>query len=148
MGKKGVMMETVASSSPTTLSLTMPARAENIVYCRLALAGLARSHEIDPELLADMKLAVTEACSNSVRHAYRDGVGAVSVRIEFDDERIAIEVADDGQGFIPPSEPVGVAELREGGMGLALIRALSDELVVSAGRNGRGSLVSFNRRVC
>jgi serine/threonine-protein kinase RsbW len=140
-------MMSVASSPSTTLSFTMPAKPENIVFCRLALSGLARTREIDPEVLADMKLAVTEACSNSVRHAYGDGVGAVSVRIELDEEAIAIEVVDEGQGFVPPADHLGAVELREGGMGLALIRALSDELVVSAGRDGRGSRVSFRRRV-
>jgi len=126
--------------------LCIPAKPEYITLGRLALTGLSRVRGFPEDVLADLKLALTEACTNSVRHAYRDAVGAVSVRIEFDDERIAIEVADDGQGFTP-SEPVGEGESHEDGMGLALIRALSDDLVVSRGANGRGSLVSFHRHV-
>ena len=50
--------------------LTFPARAEYLLLARLTLSGLARELPLDDELLADLKLAVTEACGNAVRHAY------------------------------------------------------------------------------
>ncbi len=50
--------------------LTFPARAEYLLLARLTLSGLARKLPLDDELLADLKLAVTEACGNAVRHAY------------------------------------------------------------------------------
>jgi serine/threonine-protein kinase RsbW len=125
----------------------MPARAENIVFCRLALSGLARSHNVDQEVIDDMKLALTEACSNSVRHAYQDGGGEVSVRIELDDERIAIEVEDAGDGFTVAATPAVPPGVDRGGMGLALIRALSDELAISPGPDGHGSVVRFSKNI-
>ena len=57
------------------MRLTIPAKAEYITLGRLALTGLSRLHEFSEETLADLKLALTEACSNSVRHAYGDGEG-------------------------------------------------------------------------
>ena len=62
--------------------LTIPARAEYITLCRLALTGLARLRPISEELVADLKLALTEATSNSVRHAYgeREGIGRDRLR--------------------------------------------------------------------
>ena len=53
-----------------TVRLTIPAKAEYITLGRLALTGLSRLQPVREETLADLKLALTEACSNSVRHAY------------------------------------------------------------------------------
>jgi serine/threonine-protein kinase RsbW len=133
--------------TPAWVSFTVPARAESLVVCRLALAGLTRTRCIDPEVVADLKLALTEACTNSIRHAYRDGGGAVSVRIELTDDHLAVEVEDVGAGFVTPDPPAPRHDPRGTGMGLALIRALTDDLNVSRGPDGRGSLVRFRRGV-
>ncbi|MDQ4081912.1 MAG: ATP-binding protein [Actinomycetota bacterium] len=110
------------------VALSIPAKAEYVALCRLALTGLARLRKIGPERLADLKLALTEACSNSIRHAYAEGrEGVVDVRYELTAERIAIEVADTGQGFDTTARPGG-DPLDEGGLGLAIIRAVTDEL--------------------
>ena len=61
-----------------TVRLTIPAKPEYITLSRLALTGLSRVRPFSDETLADLKLALTEACSNSVRHAYADGDGATS----------------------------------------------------------------------
>ena len=52
------------------VTLDIPAKAEYVVLGRLALAGLLRSRGFSDDAVADLKLALTEACSNSVRHAY------------------------------------------------------------------------------
>ena len=62
-------------SGGRTVSLRIPAKAEYITLCRLALTGIGRLRELSDELLADLKLALTEAASNSVRHAYRENQG-------------------------------------------------------------------------
>jgi len=136
------------SESPTTsndraqVALVIPARAEYVVLCRLALAGLARARPLGEDVLSDLKLALTEACSNSIRHAYAEGrAGRVEIRYDLDAERIAVEVRDEGPGFEPPAKELPATELDEGGLGLAIIRALVDELDVSA--NGSGSRVRF-----
>ncbi|HEY7198172.1 MAG TPA: ATP-binding protein [Gaiellaceae bacterium] len=130
--------------SPGTVSLSIPAKAEYIVLCRLALTGLARTRALDPELLADLKLALTEACSNSVRHAYREGrSGTVEVNYELDGDRLSIEVIDEGDGFDPDQISKSDGELDEGGLGIAIIRALADELDIRS--NGSGSSLRFTK---
>jgi serine/threonine-protein kinase RsbW len=132
----------------STVSLVIPAKAEYLVFCRLVLVGLAQARNIDAETLADMKLAVTEACSNSIKHAYDGGDGQVSVRFTLEDEHIAIQVEDQGIGFEPPQAfRVYSPDAPEAGMGLAILEALTDELSFSAGAGGRGSLVTFRKRV-
>jgi serine/threonine-protein kinase RsbW len=124
-----------------TVSLVIPAKAEYIVLCRLALAGLARLRPVEPDVLADLKLALTEACSNSIRHAYGDSrIGTVEIRYEVGGDRVAVEILDEGPGFEPRNE-APTDEVDEGGLGLAIIRAVVDELDVSA--NGNGSRVRF-----
>ena len=90
------------------------------------------------------KLALTEACSNSVRHAYeqgRDGIVEVSYRLA--DDRIEVEVSDDGAGFDPVVLERAQQELDEGGLGIAIIRALTDELDIGPNPNGGGSRLRF-----
>ena len=126
--------------------LTIPAKAEYITLGRLALTGLSRLRPLGDELLADLKLALTEACSNSVRHAYPQGEGQVEIRYELHDDRLVIEVADDGEGF--HHEPVAEEdELVEGGLGIAIIRAVVDELELGTKREGRGSRLRFVKRL-
>lgn len=131
-----------------TVRLTIPAKAEYITLVRLALSGLSQSRPLPDETLGDLKLAVTEACSNSVRHAYRDGrAGSVEVVYELHPDRLVVEVSDDGDGFtVHEREPPGDRSLTEGGLGIAIIRELSDELELGPGSDGQGSrlrLVKF-----
>jgi serine/threonine-protein kinase RsbW len=125
--------------------LTIPARAEYITLCRLALTGLARLRPISEELVADLKLALTEATSNSVRHAYGDVGGCVEISYELYGDRLVIEVNDEGEGF-DPSEDGDLGDLdnlTEGGLGIAIIRSIADEFALSRGPEGRGSRLRF-----
>ena len=131
-----------------TVRLSFPARAEYVALARLALAGLADIVALPPELLADLKLALTEAVSNSVRHAYADGAGFVFVAYELSGTQLAVEVVDDGNGFDPerPPQLEGV-ELTEGGLGIAIIRTLADELEIQSQPGARGSRLRFVKRL-
>jgi serine/threonine-protein kinase RsbW len=125
--------------------LTIPARAEFVGLCRLALVGLARMRPMSDELVADLKLALTEAASNSVRHAYSQDDGSVEITYELRGSRLVIEVNDDGAGFDPAEDglPGDLESLSEGGLGIAIIRAIADEFSLSRGANGRGSCLRF-----
>jgi serine/threonine-protein kinase RsbW len=126
-----------------SIRLTIPAKAEYITLGRLALTGLARLREIPEETLGDLKLALTEACSNSVRHAYENGDGTVEISYELHADRLVVEVADQGQGFDPGQRGSSDDELAEGGLGIAIIRALADEFEIEGRTNGHGSRLRF-----
>src|SRR5438067_6827568 len=113
------------SEGRRVVRLTIPARAEYITLCRLALTGLARLRPISDELVADLKLALTEATSNSVRHAYGGQEGTVEIAYELSADRLVIEVNDDGEGFDHDGDgDLGDLEnLTEGGLGIAIIRS-------------------------
>jgi serine/threonine-protein kinase RsbW len=129
--------------SASVLRLKMPAKPEYLVLGRLVLTGLSRSHPIRLDALSDLKLALTEACSNSIRHAYEREGGGVEIQYELGEDFLAVEVLDEGPGF-EPSLPTGDPEaLDEGGLGLAIIRAVSDTTEIGRRADGRGSRLRF-----
>ena len=133
------------TAEPRIVRLTIPSKAEYITLVRLALSGLSQLRPLSEETLGDLKLAVTEACSNSVRHAYRDGrEGAVQVSYELHPDRLVVEVCDEGEGFnVGRGESLDDGLLSEGGLGIAIIRELADELEFGPGASGKGSRLRF-----
>jgi serine/threonine-protein kinase RsbW len=118
--------------APPEVLLKMPARPEGVAVVRQALAGMADALDFEPSVLADMKMAVTEACTNVVVHAYDENAGVLEVEMLADELGLTIVVRDHGAGIQPRptrSEPPAL------GLGLPLIAALSDsfELRGSAG---------------
>jgi serine/threonine-protein kinase RsbW len=127
-----------------SVRLTIPARPEYITLGRLALTALAGVRPVSDETLYDLKLALTEACTNSVRHAYENGrEGNVEIVYELQPDRLVIEVGDEGAGFEPGEFGNGHdEELEEGGLGIEIIRALADEVEFGPREEG-GSRLRF-----
>jgi serine/threonine-protein kinase RsbW len=123
--------------------LTFPAKAEYITLGRLALTGLASLRPLSEETLGDLKLALTEACTNCVRHAFSDRPGTVEITYELEADRLTVEVADDGVGFDYTNGGVDDDDLVEGGLGLAIIRVLADEFELGERVGRPGSRLRF-----
>ncbi len=131
------------------IRLRIPAKPEYITLCRLALTGIAQVREITDDAMAELKLALTEAVSNSVRHAYGPGGdGHVEVTYDLRPDELAIEVLDDGEGFDPEEGPSFEGEeLFEGGLGIAIIRSVADEFEIESAPGKRGSRLRFAKRL-
>ena len=114
------------------VKLDIPAKAEYVVLGRLALAGLLRARGYSEDAVADLKLALTEACSNSVRHAYDHDDGQVHLHFTVHRDRVTIEIRDAGGGFheddvdCPECQTMPELKLSDGGMGISIIRAVVD----------------------
>ena len=117
----------------------MPAAPANVAVIRQVLAGLADDLAIDAAQCADMKIAVTEACTNVVVHAYPGGQGPLETTMTVLAGSLVVSVRDRGTdfkptlGLAPKPETPGDAAL---GFGLSLIAALSDEFAIRAGASG------------
>lgn len=128
-------------------TLVIPAKPEYLLLARLALTGVARLAHADEEALADLRLAVTEAAANACRHAYEDGQGDVTIQLTLsDDHQLEVIVEDDGPGFASESVAEWRAEeLGEDGMGLAIIRAIADDVEIGPRQSGTGTRLRFTR---
>lgn len=105
------------------LELKLPARAENVAVVRHAFGGLAEALSVDEQTLADIKLAVTEACTNVVIHAYdADEDGPLEVDASIRDRRLKVVIRDRGRGIVPRPDSPGL------GLGLPLIATLAESL--------------------
>jgi len=131
------------SAGVARVRLTFPAKPEYITLGRLALTGLAGLRPLSEETLGDLKLALTEACTNCVRHAYAEQPGTVEITYELRADRLTVEVADDGLGFDYSNGDGIDDELVEGGLGLAIIRALADEFELGEREGRPGSRLRF-----
>jgi len=116
----------VTHSSPD-LELSLPARAENVAVVRHAIGGLGDVLDVEDQVLSDIKLAVTEACTNIVVHAYPDGGGPMGLRASVLDDHVAIVIHDRGRGIVPRADSPGL------GLGLPLIATLADSLELGTG---------------
>src|SRR6478672_3281772 len=113
------------------LSLTLPARAENVAVVRHAIGGLGEALDIDDQTLSDVKLAVTEACTNAVVHAYPDGEGPLEVAAYVSENRLMLVVRDEGRGIVPRTDSPGL------GLGLPLIATLAEALELGSDDSDR-----------
>jgi serine/threonine-protein kinase RsbW len=119
--RRGSRLRPVPLSSD--VRLTLPARPENVAVIRHMLGAFADALSLPPDLVEDMRLAVTEACTNVVRHAYQDGhPGPIDVVIRPNGDRLDLIVSDQGQGLGSSADVAGP------GLGLPLISALADSV--------------------
>ena len=129
----------VASSD---VRLSLPARPENIPVIRHVLGAFAEALELSQELIDDMRLAVTEASSNVVRHAYAgEAPGPIDVVVQPNGNGLDVIVSDRGHGMGPSPDVEGP------GLGLPLIAALADSLELEESPNrGHRVRMSFAAR--
>jgi serine/threonine-protein kinase RsbW len=124
--------------------LDVPARAEFIGVVRLVVSTLAAQLRVlDSERVEDLKLAVSEACTNAVEAQNTNGEEPrVLIRCMQDDDSFEVLIDDSGGGFDPSSLPThppvtDPARLHhERGLGIPLIRSLVDEVEFAATEKG------------
>jgi serine/threonine-protein kinase RsbW len=129
-------------ASPSPVRLSLPAHARNIAVVRRALEAVAEELALPRRVIEDMRLAVTEACTNVVRHAYNgdeaDAGNAMRVQMLPDEHGMQVVVEDRGRGLGPSPDARGP------GLGLPLIAALTSALEVSHGDDERGSRIAMS----
>jgi len=127
-------------TTSSDVRLTLPARPENVAVIRHVLGAFAEAMHLPAGMVEDMRLAVTEACTNVVRHAYHDGVpGPIDVVVRPKGDELELIVSDHGHGMGPSPDATGP------GLGLPLIAALAEKLEIQQCPS-RGSRLSMTFR--
>lgn len=126
------------------VQLQIPAHADHIDLVRICLTGIASKLGFLYEDVEDMKVAVSEACSNAVLHGGDTEEGIIEVTFHHDDQALIIQVHNEGPPFVfdgseLASTPLGgaaVPELQAGGLGIYLMEALMDKVEVVPANGG------------
>ena len=143
-------------------TLLLPREAQSVGKARRMLRDTADLVGMDPDIVFDLGVALTEACANVIEHSGpADGYGqrpadGYWVAAGISSERCWVDVIDNGVGFAPrrlvevrgqrirPAVPANTADMAESGRGLMLIEALCDRVDI---RNhpARGAMIHFER---
>ena len=120
------------------IEMRVPASAEYVSLIRLTLSGVFSRAGATYDDIEDAKIAVSEAVTNAVKHAYKENnnVGIINIYFEILEDKIKIVISDKGDSFDykskigPYDKDENIDFLREGGLGLFLIESLMDEVTV------------------
>ncbi|WP_255584837.1 anti-sigma B factor RsbW [Virgibacillus saliphilus] len=134
------------------IEMKIPAKAEYVGVIRLSISGIASRMGFSYEDIEDLKIAVSEAITNAVTHAYENAdEGEVTLGFGVYEDRLEVMVADYGGSFSlnevkqdigPYKNTESVENLREGGFGLFLIDALMDKVQIN---NNYGVIVLMTK---
>lgn len=126
------------------IEMKIPAKAEYVGVIRLSISGIASRMGFSYDAIEDLKVAISEAATNVVSHAYeKEEKGEVTLGFGVYDDRLEVMVSDQGESFnfeevkerIGPmrkmDEIAPVSQMREGGFGLFLINALMDKVEIN-----------------
>lgn len=123
-----------------TLKLQLPGKPQYVSTVRMVIASLANSAGFDVEAIEDMKVAVSEACTNVVCHGASEDE-LYEVTFELTDEQFCISVQDQGEGYdMNQYQEPNLDCPKEGGLGLFIIQTLMDE-VESTSEPGKGTKI-------
>jgi stage II sporulation protein AB (anti-sigma F factor) len=121
------------------LNETYEASPGSVAEGRTKLADFAAKVGATPSQVDAVRLAASEAMTNSVLHAYRGGPGLIHVNAAVASGKLRILISDDGCGLKPPADRPGL------GLGLALISTMSDDFaIVSRATGGTEVRVRFD----
>lgn len=120
--------------------MTLPREAHSVPVARRTVASALTSAGVTRECVGEVEVALSEACTNVFHHAGPGG--SYEVLINIGDQQMTMDVLDSGAGFGDlPAEPARMAETTdEGGRGIALMRALTDQAVFDSVTGGGGSV--------
>jgi anti-sigma regulatory factor (Ser/Thr protein kinase) len=126
----GWLAQTHEAGTSNRISVQFEAGPAAAAWARNALVAI--DPHVDSELMADVRLLVSELVTNSVRHSAMPATDTVGLDVVVDAETIHVQVCDSGTGFDPRPRLKG--QSKAGGWGLFLVERLADRWGVA--RNG------------
>lgn len=139
------------SDNAEVVELKVPCDAKYLLVVRLVAGGVGHRAGLTVEDIEDIKVALSEACTNVVHHAFDEGVDAakrvINVRLMVGDGELTMEVEDEGVGFDPKHIERAKDALLEGngGLGFGLMRELTDSIRIESAP-GSGTKVIMTKR--
>lgn len=125
-----------------TIKMEITANPEYVSIIRLTTSGIANKVGFCIDDIEDLKVAISEACTNAIKHSLDDRFTIIYSMIE---NGLTIEIIDNGKGYDRSvvSEP-DIDNLKESGMGLFIIESLMDEVIVES-QEGKGTSIKMTK---
>jgi len=114
--------------------LLVKSRTENLAAVREFVNSAVGEVSIPQDIAGDIVLAVDEACTNIIKHAYQYSPdGDIKIKLTYSDKKIVVEITDHGASFHPDAVPKPdlkkyFEEKRVGGLGMYLMKSLMDDI--------------------
>ena len=125
-----------------TIKMEIPANPDYVSILRLTTSGIANKLGFSMDDIEDMKVAVSEACSNAVKHSEDN---KVSINFNLLNNGIQIEIIDNGKGYdVDAIETPDLSNPKEGGLGLFIIQTLMDEVDIES-RGNQGTTIKMTK---
>lgn len=126
--------------------LKIPGQVDNLEIIRNFISGVAKKVGFGDDDANKIELAVDEACTNVIEHAYRDDDDKdIDIAIKLDYQKLTVVVTDRGRSFNfqqveMPNMNSYLAELRVGGLGIYLMKTLMDEVDYQSKPGGKNEV--------
>jgi len=134
------------SSSHGTVELKIPGRAEWVAVARLAVAAVASRLRFSVDEIEDIKLAIAEACTNSIQSAGGEDAGTIEIVCDALEDELRVSVRDHSPaGHLEAVKIGGLDEGRTEELGVFLIRALMDSVTYTSDPHTGTELVMAKR---
>jgi len=122
------------TSKTKSKELLIKSRTENLTTVREFVSSAVEEVNIPQDIAGDIVLAVDEACTNIIKHAYKFiPDGDITIKLKYSDKKITVEITDHGAPFSPDNVPTPdlkkyFEEKRVGGLGMYLMKSLMDDI--------------------
>jgi phosphoserine phosphatase RsbU/P len=143
-----LLQEPRGSSVRELLELRFPANPAEMRHVRATLRGILDAEDVAPELRDRLVLAVDEACTNIMRHAYTAHCdpGTITLRITRERDMLGFELRDEAPAVDPARiKPRDLSECRAGGLGVAFIDKLMDTWRIEPLPGGKGNVLIMRK---
>jgi serine/threonine-protein kinase RsbW len=130
----------------TIARLQITAHLDELLQVRQFVEETAVSFTNDPQVISDIVLAVDEAVTNIIRHGYQLQVGTIEITISYQSNRLEIRLRDEAPAFDPtqmdpPDQNIPLSQRKPGGLGVFMMRQLTDDLQYQPLADGRNELL-------
>ena len=131
-------------------TLRITSEIDNLAKARRFVEETAASFTDDTEVIGDLVLAVDEALTNVIVHGYQDAAGMIEIEVTQDQDALVIRLRDRAPGFDPTGVPTPdinapLSRRIPGGLGVHMMRRLTDELHYQATPEGKNELTLVKR---
>ncbi|HZP68022.1 MAG TPA: ATP-binding protein, partial [Rudaea sp.] len=144
-----LVQEPQGKATQHVLDIEFPAQPCEMRAVRAALRTALDREDVAPELRDKLVLAVDEACTNVMRHAYCGPCDRrIALHLSRERDMLVFEIGDDAPAVDPERvRPRDLGECRPGGLGVAFIDALMDDWRIAPGRGGSGNVLRMRKRI-